>query len=149
MRINKNRSSTENQISPRFWPIFDFELKWKRSRAELKILQLRSDSSLVVGLLLVIGVFIILVYMTVVVLWTTQDISKGLALLQIQDIDFPYEFRIFILVHWISGILDLETSSVFNSIKNKCFMCNSNSRSLASNPRTLPWEFLEIIGFSR
>ena len=94
-------------------------------------------------------IFIILVYMTVVVLWTTQDISKGLALLQIQDIDFPYEFRIFILVHWISGILDLETSSVFNLIKNKCFMCNSNSRSLASNPRTLPWEFLEIIGFSR
>ena len=41
---------------------------------------------------------IILVYMTVVVLWTTQDISKGFALLQIQDIDFTYEFRIFILV---------------------------------------------------
>ena len=28
------------KISARFWPIFDFELKGKRSRAELKILQL-------------------------------------------------------------------------------------------------------------
>ena len=52
--------------------------------------------------------------MVVVVLWTTPDISKGLALLQIQDIDFTYKFRIFILVQSISGILDLETSSVFN-----------------------------------
>ena len=40
---------------------------------------------------------IILVDMAVVVLWTTPDISKGLALLQIQDIDFINEFRILIL----------------------------------------------------
>ena len=41
--------------------------------------------------------YIILVYMAVIVLWTTPDISKGLALLQIQDIDFINEFRILIL----------------------------------------------------
>ena len=33
-KLIKNRSSTENRISARFWPIFDFELKWGRSRAE-------------------------------------------------------------------------------------------------------------------
>ena len=47
----------ENQISARFRPIFDFELKWKRSRAELSwksfssscgSSQLGSDSSLLV-----------------------------------------------------------------------------------------------------
>ena len=32
-----------------FWPIFDFELNEKRSRAELKILQLGSDSSLLLN----------------------------------------------------------------------------------------------------
>ena len=38
--INKNMSSNENQILARFRPILDFELKWKRPRAEPKILQL-------------------------------------------------------------------------------------------------------------
>ena len=43
----KNMSSTENQSSAHFRPIFYFELKLKRPRAELKILQLGSGSSLV------------------------------------------------------------------------------------------------------
>ena len=42
--------------------------------------------------------------MAVVVLWTTPDISKGLALLQIQDIDFNNEFRILIL--WTVNLLN-------------------------------------------
>ena len=39
----KKPSSFENL---KFWPIFDFELNEKRSRAEPKILQLESGSSL-------------------------------------------------------------------------------------------------------
>ena len=40
------------------------------------------------------SVYIILVYIAVIVLWTAPDISKGLALLQIQDINLITEFRI-------------------------------------------------------
>ena len=72
-----------------------------------------------------VGIYIILVYIALTVLWKTPDISKGLALLQIQDIDFTYEFRILIfrsmniLNYWLRNLPNLSPNQ---KIWISCFL---------------------------